>query len=146
MATDRNESVSSSPTDDTARIRAVNTSGYTTSLAVRDYSLSADEPRALGGADAGPTPIELLLASLASCTVITIRMYAQRKGWNAGAITAEVGGETDPVGRLVAATVALHFDGELDDAQRTRLLDIAGKCPVHRTLASGVAITVMSMM
>ncbi|MGB1560597.1 MAG: OsmC family protein [Sinimarinibacterium flocculans] len=103
------------------------------------HTLVADEPARAGGADAGPAPYELLLASLGACTAITLRMYAERKQWNIGRLTVELQllknkeGETR-IDRQLAS------DAALDDAQWQRLLEIAEKTPVTLTLKAGATI------
>jgi uncharacterized OsmC-like protein len=115
------------------------------------HQLFADEPAAVGGADSGPTPYDLLLAGLGACTVITVRMYAERKGWPLRHITVRLrhrrihatdcqGCETT-IGQLDHIEREMQFEGELTDGQRARLLDIAERCPVHRTLHSEVLIS-----
>jgi len=101
---------------------------------IREHALAADEPADLGGADAGPTPQELLAASLASCTAITMEMYAQRKGWNVAGM--EVTAEYTPAERGCPTKfeLALRMPPQLDEEQIERLRVIAAKCPVHRTL------------
>ena len=100
-----------------------------------------DEPRERGGTDTGPRPTQLLAASLAGCTAITVEMYAERKGWDVGKVEVDVDVEYDG---LVPSTfaVALKLPRELDEEQRRRLLAVAAKCPVHKTLAGGAAVSV----
>jgi putative redox protein len=106
-----------------------------------DHELIVDEPRDRGGTDTGPRPTQLLGASLAGCTAITIEMYAARKGWDVGALEVEV--EMEYEGEVPSAfTVSLTLPAELSDEQRRRLLTIAGKCPVHKVIAQATAITV----
>jgi putative redox protein len=101
---------------------------------IREHVLSADEPADLGGADAGPTPQELLAASLAACTAITMEMYAQRKGWDVSGM--EVSAEYTPAERGCPTKfeLALRMPPQLDEEKIERLRVIAAKCPVHRTL------------
>jgi putative redox protein len=110
---------------------------YTTDMQIRQHHLIADEPPEKGGADIGPTPVELLLASLASCTAITLEMYAGRKRWPLESVSVEITKEPDPESPykadLLRQRITLH--GPLDDDQRARLLVIAGRCPVHRLIA-----------
>jgi putative redox protein len=111
------------------------------SLTARDHTLVADEPEAEGGADSGPTPQELLALSLASCTAITIEMYAERKDWDVGALAVDVQyeqAERDSGGRF---EVVVKVPAELTDDQLERLKEIAGKCPVHRALVGEVEIS-----
>ena len=102
------------------------------------HRLTADEPKDKGGTDAGPSPQELLAASLASCTAITIEMYANRKGWDIGEIVVDVDYEPAQRGSPTKFEMAVHLPKELPEDQRERLLQIAAKCPVHRTLEGEV--------
>jgi putative redox protein len=101
---------------------------------IRDHYVSADEPRESGGDDAAPSPQELLAASLASCTAITMEMYAERKGWEIGPV--EVDCEYTPAERGCPTRFELRIrlPQDLDEEQIERLKVIAAKCPVHRTL------------
>jgi uncharacterized OsmC-like protein/alpha/beta superfamily hydrolase len=115
------------------------------------HQLIADEPAAVGGADSGPTPYDLLLAGLGACTAITVRMYADRKGWRLRQTTVRLrhrrihardcaGCETK-TGQLDRIEREMQFEGELTGEQRARLLDIAERCPVHRTLHSEALVS-----
>ncbi len=105
---------------------------------VRHHELHADEPTDSGGADSAPSPQELLAASLASCTAITMEMYAQRKGWDIGGV--EVACEYTPADRgcVTSFNPILRLPDDLPDEQVERLRVIAAKCPVHRTLEGEV--------
>jgi putative redox protein len=98
----------------------------------------ADEPEDNGGDDSGPSPLELLAASLASCTAVTMEMYAQRKGWQIGEVVVDVDYEPAQRGSPTRFTLDIRMPKELPDDQRERLLQIAAKCPVHRTLEGEV--------
>jgi putative redox protein len=114
--------------------------GYAHSLTAGNHTLIGDEPHDRGGTDTGPTPGQLLALSLASCTAITIEMYADRKQWDVGDLEVEVDyefGETDVPSRY---EVVLKLPGDLSDDQAERLRVIAGKCPVHRALIGDVEI------
>jgi uncharacterized OsmC-like protein/alpha-beta hydrolase superfamily lysophospholipase len=124
---------------------------YGQCIAAGGHRLVADEPAAIGGADSGPTPYDLLLAGLGACTAITVRMYADRKGWPLRRTTVRLrhrrihardcaACETT-LGQLDQIERELQFEGELTDEQRARLLDIAERCPVHRTLHSEVLVS-----
>jgi putative redox protein len=103
-------------------------------VSVRDHKLWVDEPRDKGGEDSGPDPQELLAASLAACTAITMEMYAERKGWDVGHI--EVSCEYTPADRGCPTRfeLVLHLPEDLSDEMTERLRVIAAKCPVHRVL------------
>jgi putative redox protein len=103
------------------------------------HKLRADEPADKGGDDNGPEPHEWLLAALGSCTAITLKVYAERKGWPLRDVSVKLtGGSTEG---QYAITRQLTLVGELDAEQRQRLVEIAGKCPVHKTLTSAISIT-----
>ena len=108
--------------------------GYEHEVEIREHRLIVDETEEDGGGDQGPRPTELLAASLATCTAITIEMYAGRKEWELGdvEVTAEftaAAPDTPP-----KFTVEIRIPAELSDEQRERILTIAHKCPVHRAL------------
>jgi putative redox protein len=105
---------------------------------VRKHRLTADEPKDHGGQDSGPSPQELLAASLASCTAITMEMYAERKGWNVGEIAVDVNYEPAQRGSPTRFKMKVEFPKELPEDQRERLMQIGAKCPVHRTLEGEV--------
>ena len=107
-------------------------------VSIREHSLKADEPKEHGGSDAGPSPQELLAASLASCTAITMEMYADRKGWNIGEVAVDVNYEPAQRGSPTKFTMEVSLPKELPEEQRERLMQIAAKCPVHRTLEGEV--------
>jgi putative redox protein len=107
-------------------------------LKVRAHRLLADEPRENGGDDSAPSPQELLAASLASCTAITIEMYAHRKGWEVGEVEVDVDYEPAQRGSPTRFTMEVRLPKELPEEQQQRLLQIAAKCPVHRTLEGEV--------
>lgn len=98
----------------------------------------ADEPEELGGTNEGPAPGEFLLISLASCTAITIRMYADRKKWPVEKITVEV--DFEKIDNKTVFKRELQLEGDLSEDQRTRLLQIANACPVHKTLTNPIEI------
>jgi len=111
--------------------------GFEHEVEIREHRLVADEPESEGGTDRGPRPTELLAASLASCTSITLLMYAQRKDWDLAELEVAVDYRTPPPGAAgTEIAVKISTPAELDEDQRRRLLAIAAKCPVHRTLAA----------
>ncbi|HZN89202.1 MAG TPA: OsmC family protein [Thermoleophilaceae bacterium] len=107
-------------------------------VSVREHRLTVDEPEDEGGDDAGPSPQELLAASLASCTAITMEMYANRKGWDVGEMTVDVQYEPAQRGSPTRFVMNVNMSKELPEDQRERLMQIAAKCPVHRALESEV--------
>lgn len=109
-------------------------SGFRHTVRVRQHQLTVDEPEDVGGSDTGPSPQELLAASLASCTAITMQMYAQRKGWDLSGV--EVDCEYSPAERGCPTKfeLVLRMPETMDDERVERLRVIAAKCPIHRTL------------
>lgn len=124
--------------------------GFRTEVMVRGHGSVADEPAAVGGEDAGPTPYDLLLSALGACTGMTLRMYADRKGWPLEDVTVRLRHEKihavdeahceDGEARLDRVEREVVVAGPLDPEQRTRLMEIADRCPVHRTLTAGVVV------
>jgi uncharacterized OsmC-like protein len=127
-----------------------NASGFAQNVVAGQHQLKSDEPLAAGGTDTGPSPYDLLLAALGSCTSMTVALYARRKQWPLQDVTVRLkhsrihatdcadcetgGGMLDRIEREIVLT------GPLTDNQRARLLEIANKCPVHRTLTSEIKI------
>jgi len=105
---------------------------------IRHHELTSDEPKDKGGDDSGPSPQELLAASLASCTAITMEMYADRKGWDIGDLSVDVNYEPAQRGSPTKFELVVTLPKELPEDQRERLMQIAAKCPVHRTLEGEV--------
>jgi putative redox protein len=105
---------------------------------IREHSLVADEAEDNGGDDTGPNPQELLAASLASCTAITMEMYADRKGWDIGELEVNVNYEPAHRGSPTKFAMEVRLPKEMPEEQRERLMQIAAKCPVHRTLEGEV--------
>lgn len=114
------------------------------------HSFVADEPEAVGGKNLGPSPYDLLLAALATCTSMTLRMYADRKQWPLEGVRVRVRHRRvhaedcrdceQKDGFVTEIEREVGLDGPLDADQRTRLLEIANKCPVHRTLENEIKI------
>ena len=102
------------------------------------HLVRSDEPLEMGGENSGPPPHDLLLSALGACTAITLRLYARRKGWPLENVRVHLASETRDGVFRIRETITL--EGGLDAAQRARLMEIAGRCPVHRTLTGPVAI------
>src|SRR5829696_2770033 len=109
------------------------------SVEMGSHELVADEPKDEGGDDAGPSPQELLAASLASCTAITMEMYAKRKGWNVAGLRVDCEYTPAERGHPTQFKLVLRMPAHLPDEQIERLAVIAARCPVHRTLEGEVA-------
>ena len=106
------------------------------------HEWSADEPLALGGADCGPTPYQLLLSALGACTAVTLRMYAARKAWALQEVQVELQFNPDgtPAGGGNDIRRRITVSGDLSTEQRERLLQIANACPIHKVLSGEVRI------
>jgi len=131
-------------------VRAVPGQAFTHDVLTQSHRMRGDEPREVGGDDRGPTPYEFLLAALGTCTAMTLRMYAERKNLDLGEVQVRLShsrvhaedcadcesaeGRVDEIRRII------HVSGDLTDAQRGRLLEIADKCPVHRTLENEIKV------
>jgi putative redox protein len=134
----------------TVTVAETGTGTYTQQITAAHHELFADEPQPIG-ADAGPTPYDLLLAALGACTSMTVRMYANRKAWplehvrvtlRHSRIHAEDCAECETTrGWIDHIDRDIELAGNLDDTQRERLLHIANRCPVHQTLTSEVHIS-----
>lgn len=112
---------------------------YRQNITINDkFHLAADEPLDLGGGDTGATPFELVLAGLGSCKGITLKMYAERKGWELTGVDVDV--RHQKIDQQYQISVQLHLAGNLTEDQKQRLLKIADKCPVHKLLASEAQI------
>lgn len=112
---------------------------YATNLNTeRNHHVLADEPESENGTDLGPTPDELLMMSLASCTAITLRMYANRKNWTVDAINVTV--ELERVEGKSIFTRSIELEGVIGEDGQKRLLAIANACPVHKTLSNPIEI------
>ena len=124
--------------------------GFAQRIAVGGHELAADEPVEVGGTDTGPGPYDLLLAALGACTSMTVAAYARRKQWPLETVRVRLRHSrvhaTDcencetKVGWLDRIERDIELVGSLDEAQRARLVDIASKCPIHRTLTSEIDI------
>ena len=137
------------PSEGTVTVTETGTGTYTQQITAGLHRLFADEPRPISE-DAGPTPYDLLLAGLGACTSMTVRMYADKKGWplervevtlRHNRIHAEDCAECETTKGLIShIDRSIELVGDLDDTQRQRLLEISERCPVHQTLTSEVNI------
>jgi putative redox protein len=139
--------------EDTGRwvTASVGNTGFRVDILAGSHALTADEPVSLGGTDHGPTPYEYMLAALGSCMVMTLRMYADRKGWPLTGATLQLRSgssheidcencETKKVGiGNIDRRITLH--GTLTDEQRARLLQIVDRCPVKQTMERGMTFS-----
>jgi putative redox protein len=111
---------------------------YKTELVARDHKVIADEPLDVGGKDLGPRPGDFIRMGLASCTAITLRMYANRKGWDVQQIRVQV--SNGPFEGKTSYKTEIEIAGNVDEEQRNRLLQIAKLCPVHKVLTNPIEI------
>ena len=122
-----------------AHVTLHNSAGYAQQIKARSHQLKSDEPQDNGGQDTGPAPYELLLAALASCTSLTLRMYADRKGWALGSIDVDAHFGRDEAG-LETISRKISFGNALTSEQLGRLAEICEKTPVTKTIRQGTAI------
>ena len=141
------------PSEDKGRHQVttqIGKSGYVTDIMAAGHSLVADEPPSMGGTDLGPAPYDLLMAALGTCKAMTLRMYSDRKQWPLEAVTVQLNHKKIDAadcetcqtkeGKLDQFDCEIDLSGELDDQQKKRLLQIADRCPVHRTLHSEIIV------
>jgi putative redox protein len=152
MTKPRSDGAPGAPVEDVDRWVTARTgpSGFRTELETRSHGLVADEPVSLGGTDRGPTPYELLLGALSGCMAMTLRMYADRKGWPLEGVEVRLRTarsheldcehcETEAVG-ITRIEREVELAGPLAAEQRARLLQIADRCPVKQTLERGISV------
>ena len=135
---------------DSQVITRIGKSGYSTDIMAEGHSLVADEPISMGGTGLGPAPYDYLMAGLGACTAMTLRMYSDRKEWPLDGVTVKLnhqkihavdcGACETKEGKLDQIEREIELTGALDDQQKQRLLQIADRCPVHRTLHSEIVI------
>jgi putative redox protein len=133
-----------------AKVIVRSETGLVQRIQAGSHALVADEPLSAGGTDAGPDPYALLLAALGACTSMTLRMYAGRKGWPLQGVDVELDMARvyaedcvhceEPRALIDEVRRRITLRGPLEAAQRTRLLEIARKCPVHKTLTAGLRV------
>jgi putative redox protein len=116
------------------RAIATKQNGFRHVVQMRDHQLTVDEGPDHGGEDVGPNPQELLAASLASCTAITIEMYAQRKSWDVGDVEVECEYQPAERGCPTRFTIVIRVPDTMSPEQAAKLRVVAAKCPIHRTL------------
>jgi putative redox protein len=114
---------------------------YRHEIAVRGHGIAADEPSEHGGGDTAPSPQELLAASLASCTAVTMEMYASRKGWELPDVEVSVEYQPSERGCPTRFDLVVRVPSDVSEEDAQRLMTIAAKCPVHRTLEGEVMFT-----
>jgi putative redox protein len=124
--------------------------GYTTEIKTPHHHILADEPTEVGGDNLGPTPYDLLMASLGSCTAMTLKMYSERKKWDLKEVQVylthdkvhldDTKSSKDSGAKVSQFTRKIELEGDLDEKQRQRLLEISNRCPVHRTLQEEIKI------
>jgi len=122
-----------------SRVHLTSKAGLFQEMEARQHRMTADEPESNHGTDKGPAPYELLLAALAACTSATLRLYADRKGWALGAITADLKFSRDRDGNETIERI-ISFGEKLDEEQMARIRDIVEKTPVTKTLKRGTPI------
>lgn len=123
---------------------------YRAEVLAGDKRVVVDEPLAVGGKDAGPTPYDLLLGSIGACTAMTLRMYADRKGWPLESVVVRLRQARKydaDCAECVSAPVGVHqvereleLEGDLTDEQRARLVELADRCPIKQTLEHGLKV------
>ena len=111
---------------------------FSQNIEVGGHAIRADEETSKGGDDSGAAPHELLLSALGACTAMTVKVYAERKAWPLRHVRVKLNGGTGESGFVISRQLIL--EGDLDAEQRQRLLDIADKCPVHKTLSGKIDI------
>lgn len=120
----------------------IGNNGFTTEVTFGKHSIVADEPEKLGGDDEGMAPLPLLLSSLGSCMVMTMRMYAVQKGWDLQGAEIRLSSEVQHSGLQQTTYIRCHInlEGELDTNQKRRIFDVSDKCPIKKMLTNPVVV------
>ncbi|MDR6968095.1 putative redox protein [Flavobacterium arsenatis] len=113
---------------------------YKTEIQSKNHIIMADEPIEVGGEDLGFTPIALLEASLAACSTMTVRMYADRKGWELDKVEIKVGFKRNITTHQIIFKKEIQFFGNLDNEQREKLLEMGSKCPIEKMITGDVSV------
>ena len=113
---------------------------YKTEIQARNHIIMADEPIDVGGQDLGFTPTELLESSLAACSAMTIRMYADRKGWNLDGVEIKVGFKRNITTNQITFNKEIQLFGQLDNEQLEKLMEMGSKCPIERMITGNVIV------
>jgi putative redox protein len=129
------------PSGDAAIVDETGAGRYQVEAKVGSSSILIDEPVSVGGLGSGPNPYGLLSAALGSCTLMTMRLYAERKGWPLARARVKVTHHRSGLEARDVFSRDIALEGDLDDDQRTRLIEIAQRCPVHLTLERGADVT-----
>jgi|SRR5215468_10862279 len=124
--------------------------GFAQKIDIGPYHIDADEPVSYGGTDSGPSPYDLILGALGACTSMTIGLYARKRSWPVDKITVSLrhskihAKDCDDCetkeGRIDRVEMEIHLEGALTDEQRAKLMEVAGKCPIHQTLTHEINI------
>ena len=130
------------PDTETVLLAETGLGKYQVEARMGDAALLIDEPLAAGGLGSGPNPYDLISAAVGACTTMTVRLYANRKGWPLSRVRAAVRHSRAGLEAKDRFDLAINLEGALDDAQRARLIEIAERCPVHLTLARGSEVQV----
>lgn len=118
----------------------IGTQLYKTEIQANNHIIMADEPESVGGQNLGLTPTELLESSLASCSAMTIRMYANRKEWDLQQVIVHVGFKRNITTQTVTFKKEIELIGNLDDQQRQKLLDMGSKCPIEKMITGEIKV------
>ncbi|GAA0746254.1 MULTISPECIES: OsmC family protein [Flavobacteriaceae] len=119
---------------------AIGTQLYKTEIQAKNHIITADEPESVGGQNLGLTPTELLESSLAACSAMTIRMYANRKEWDLQQVIVNVGFKRNITTQTVTFKKEIELIGNLDDEQRQKLLQMGSKCPIEKMITGEIVV------